>query len=47
MDRETDFKDNNGNAKVQTGWESGLSNRDKEWDAKTIYNRENDFNTKD
>ena len=47
MDRETDFRDNNGNVEAQTSWESGLSNRDKEWDVKIIYNRENDFNTED
>ena len=39
MDRETDFRDNNGNTEAQTSWESGLSNRDEEQDTKTIYNR--------
>ena len=44
IDRETDFRDN---AKAWTSWESGLSDEDEEWDAKTMCNGENNFNTMD
>ena len=47
IDRETNFRDNNGNIEAWTSWESGLSDGDEEWNAKIIYNRENDFNIKD
>jgi len=41
MDRETNFKDNNGNIKALTSWGSDL-----EWDIKTLCNKGNGFNTK-
>ena len=46
MDRETDFRDD-GNVEALAGWESDFSNKDQEWDAKILYNKENSFSTKD
>jgi len=46
IDRETDFRDNNGNVEALAGRESDFSNKDQEWDAETLYNRENGFSTK-
>ena len=42
MDRETDFRDDNGNVEALAGWESDL-----EWDAETLCDGENGFSTED
>ena len=47
MDRETNFKDNNSNIEALAGQESDFNNKDQEWDAETLYNRENGFSTED
>ena len=47
MDRETNFRDDDGNVEAQTSQKSDFSNKNEEQDAKTMCDRENNFNTKD
>ena len=47
MDRETNFRDDDGNIKALAGQESDFNNKDQEWDAKILYNGENGFSTED
>ena len=47
INKETDFKDDNGNVKALAGWENDFNNKDQEWDTKTLCNGENDFSTED
>ena len=46
MDKETDFRDNNSNVEVFTGWENDFSNKDQEWNVKTLCDKKNSFSTK-
>ena len=46
IDRETNFRDDNGNVEALAGWESNFSNKDQEWDVKILCDGENSF-TKD
>jgi hypothetical protein len=47
MERETDFRDDDGNVEALAGWESDFSNEDQEWDAETLCDGENGFSTED
>jgi hypothetical protein len=47
MDRETDFRDDDGNVEALAGWESDFSNKDQEWDVETLCDGENGFSAED
>ena len=47
MDRETNFKDGDGNVEALTGQKSDFSNKNQEQDAGILYGGENRFSTED